>query len=190
MRLRGVLVGVLMLLHACSSAIQPDATIQRDPVFRETEVRHARPRLNGEVFDPSESDPALASAFASADRKAERIVGNTKRDSQFITSFWSEKKRILQVEFGVTWRTPAEMNPQIKYGNYGQPLLTEIERSTLEALVLARKLVSESIRGMSRNFDGGVWVSTTEKPTDTARIYSFTGHDTEWRFVNVGVLEE
>jgi hypothetical protein len=134
MLVRAALIGVLVLLAACSSTVRSGAAIQPDPVYRETEVRHARPRLNGELFDPSESDPALASAFASADQKAERLVGNTKRDSQFITKFWSEKKRILKAEFGVTWRTPAEMNPQIRYANYGQPMLTDEERSALESL--------------------------------------------------------
>jgi hypothetical protein len=189
MLVRAALVGVLVLLAACSSTVRSGAAIQPDPVYRETEVRHARPRLNGELFDPSESDPALASAFASADQKAERLVGNTKRDSQFITKFWSEKKRILKAEFGVTWRTPAEMNPQIRYANYGQPMLTDDERSALESLVSSRKQASESIHGMWRGFDGTAWVSTEDRQTDTGRIYRFTGHDTEWTFVHVGVLE-
>jgi len=142
------------------------------------------------MFDPSESDPELTRTFAITDRKAERLVGNTKRDSGFITQFWSEKKRILQMEYGLTWRTPAEMNPQIRYANYGQPLLTDVERNALNTLVSGRKLESESVHGMGRDFDGMVWVSTKEKQTDTARIYRFTGHDTEWEFLDVGTLEE
>jgi hypothetical protein len=190
MRLRTTLICISTLLGACASAIQSPTTLQLDPVSRETEVRHARPRLNGEIFDPIESDPALASAFADADRKAERIVKNTKRDSLFVTQFWSEKKRILQADYGVTWRTPAEMNPQIEYANYGQPLLTDTERNVLATLVSGRKLDSERIHGMGREFNGDVWVSTTDQETDTARLYRFTGHDTEWSFLSVGTLEE
>jgi hypothetical protein len=42
---------------------------------------------------------------------------------------------------------------------------------------------------MWRGFDGTAWVSTEDRQTDTGRIYRFTGHDTEWTFVHVGVLE-
>jgi hypothetical protein len=98
--------------------------IQPDPVYRETEVRQSRPRLNGEVFDPQESDPALKDNFALVDRKAERVVGNVKRDSKFILHFWDAKKRILKDQFGIQWEAPVELNPGIKYDGYGQPKIT------------------------------------------------------------------
>jgi hypothetical protein len=96
-----------VLLVAC------ETSISRDPVYRETEVRQSRPRLLGESFDSQESYPRLKSAFDTADRKAERAVGNVPRDAEFITRFWDAKRRILSREFGITWRTPAELNPQI-----------------------------------------------------------------------------
>jgi hypothetical protein len=53
----------------------PDTSLQPDPVYRETETRRERPRLDGEIFDAPESDPKLLESFAAADRKAERTVG-------------------------------------------------------------------------------------------------------------------
>jgi hypothetical protein len=182
--------GMFVLLTACPSPAWSGEAIQPDPVYRETELRHARPRLNGEVFDTGESDPALTEVFASADRKAERQVGNTPRDDQFITTFWAAKQRLLESEYGVSWRTPAELNPQIRYANYGQPELTGEERRVLGVHVSDRKQATESIREMFREFDGTVRVSTWEPQTDTVRHYTFVGHDTEWTFVDVGELEE
>jgi hypothetical protein len=88
--------------------------IQPDPVYRETEVRQSRPRLNGEVFDSQESDPALKNKFALVDRKAERAVGNVPRGSKFILHFWEAKKRILKDQFGIQWKTPSRAQSKYK----------------------------------------------------------------------------
>ena len=68
----------------------------RDPVYRETALRHERSRVAGEKFDPKESDPKLREAFAAADAAAEHRVANVKRDGKFIFHFWSTKKEILR----------------------------------------------------------------------------------------------
>lgn len=78
--------------------------IQPDPIYRETILRHARPRAAGEKFDPQEIDPKLRPAFAAADAAAERRVGNVKRDDRFVFRFWSEKKKILRQKYGIDWK--------------------------------------------------------------------------------------
>jgi hypothetical protein len=103
------------MITACGG--QP---VQPDPVYRETLLRHSRPQLDAEQFDPQESDLMLKDTFAKADAKAERKVANVPRNDRFIYKFWAAKRRILLREFGITWNTPADLNPGIKYESYGQ----------------------------------------------------------------------
>jgi hypothetical protein len=165
--------------------------IQPDPVYRETEVRQSRPRLNGEVFDPQESDPALKAKFALVDRKAERIVGNVPRDSKFILHFWEAKKRILKDQFGIQWKTPAELNPHITYDGYGQPKITAAEDRALRALVAPRlSSSSKEVRGVDRSFEGVAEVWTSDSQTRQIGLYTFAGHDDQWTFIEGGRWNE
>jgi len=183
-----VYAGIAALAACATDDRRPDSS--RDPVYRETEVRHARPRLDGEQFDPQEADPTLTSAFSIVDRKAERVVGNVPRDENFITHFWQAKQRILQSEYGISWRTPAELNPQVKYLSYGQAALMSLEEEALREAMATRVAPGESVRGMWREFDGKTNVSTYTASTDTGRIYEFSGHDRQWDFVAVFEVEQ
>lgn len=180
----------LIISFALLAVVAPEAgRIQPDAVYRETEVRQARPRLEGEVFDPQESDPALRDTFARVDRKAERAVGNVTRDSRFITEFWRVKKRILRKKYGIEWKTPAELNPNIAYANYGQPQVTAAEDRALRSLVVARlSASSEVIVGIDRSFEGVVRVWTRDPQADQSRLYRFAGHDESWTFIDVAEL--
>jgi hypothetical protein len=161
--------------------------IDPDPVYRETEVRQSRPRLNGEVFDLQESDPALKAKFAWVDRKAERVVGNVPRDSKFILHFWEAKKRILKDHFGIQWKTPAELNPQMKYDGYGQAKITAAEDRALRALVAPRlSSSSEEVRDIDRTFEGVAEVWTSDSKTPQIGLYTFAGHDDQWTFIEGG----
>jgi hypothetical protein len=165
--------------------------IDPDPVYRETEVRQSRPRLNGEVFDLQESDPSLKDKFALVDRKAERVVGNVPRDSKFILHFWEAKKRMLKDQFGIRWKTPAELNPRITYDGYGQPKITAAEDHALRALVAPRlSSSSEEVRGVDRNFEGVAEVWTSDRQIQQIELYTFAGHDDQWTFIEGGELEK
>src|SRR5438105_9374288 len=95
-------------LFAVALALTCEASTPfRDPIYRETAVRHARPRISGEKFDPQESDAKLRATFAAADAAAERRVANVKRDEQFAIRFWGVKKQILRQKFGIDWKSPA-----------------------------------------------------------------------------------
>jgi len=65
------LLVIPLLAVSCAST---NGEIQPDPIYRETKIRHTRPRLAGEVFDSRESDPAYKEIFAAADKSAERAV--------------------------------------------------------------------------------------------------------------------
>ena len=64
---------ILVALFAASTAY----AIQPDPIYRETIIRHARPRAAGERFDPQEDNPKLRVAFAAADAAAERALARS-----------------------------------------------------------------------------------------------------------------
>jgi hypothetical protein len=180
--MRTIVIVLGLIWHLTAHAADTDL----DPVYRETEVRQSRPRLNGEVFDRQESDLELKDKFATADRKAERLVGNVERHSDFIQHFWRAKKRILKGEFGIQWKTPAELNPTIEYASYGQPKITDAENRALRALA-ARRLSSssEQMRGVDRSFEGIASVWTRDRQTQQIREYRFEGHDAAWTFIEV-----
>jgi hypothetical protein len=182
---------VIVLLSLVFTQALRAEDIQPDPVYRETEVRLSRPMVSGEKFDPQESDPALKEKFTIADRQAERAVGNVERDSEFIFHFWKAKKRILRDQFGIQWKTPAELSPDVAYANYGQPKITNSENHTLRALVAPRlSSASEKIQGIDRSFEGVASVWTRDLQTDQMREYQFVGHDESWKFIQVLELEE
>jgi len=183
---RPIIAVALLLALGCASV-----PIQPDPIYRETVIRHARPRLDGERFDPQEDNPALAEAFASADKKAERSVGNVARDADFVFHFWKAKKRILQEEFGISWKSPADLNPWISYSNYGQPKINDAEFASIKAFVQANLLGrGERVVGASRMFDGDVIAVTFEPDSGIVRHYHLLGHDQKWALVSVGIFEE
>ena len=160
------------------------ATVQPDPVYRETEVRQSRPRLDGEVFDSGESDPELKDEFARADQKAERAVAHVTRDSGFIVRFWKEKQRILKKQFEISWKTPGELNPHIVYDRYGQARISAAEDRILRELVRSRFVnPSETVTTVDRSFEGVASVWTHEPRTQQNREYQFSGHDESWEFI-------
>ena len=180
---RLLLLLIPLLAISCAST---DYEIQPDPIYRETEIRQSRPRLAGEVFDEKESDPAYREIFAAADKTAERAVGNVPRNSDFVFTFWDEKKRILKTEYGIDWKTPAELNPHISYGRYGAPDITSTESDAAQALVRVHLVgESEEIVGEYRNFKGQLFVVTQEAESGIVRHYELEGHDEIWEFINV-----
>jgi hypothetical protein len=197
-----LVLGFGTMLLSCAEQshllLNPDGTVkaypagrQADPIYRETEIRLSRPRLNGEIFDPQETDPLLKGQFAIADRKAELAVKDIDRDLGFIFQFWDAKQRILRDQFGIHWNTPAELNPSIVYANYGQPNITDAENRALRTLAIPLlSSSSEQMRGVTRSFEGIASVWTRDTQTEQIREYRFTGHDDSWTFIEVSKWEE
>ena len=154
----------------------------RDPVYRETALRHSRPLDAAEKVDPQESAPKLRAAFATADAEAERRVANVKRDNNFIFRFWSAKKEILRKQYGVDWETPGELNPQITYDSYGQRQITE--RETREITPVVRRRTSNQIFSIERDYQGKVraW---TRGIADESIAYVVRLERGRWKIVDV-----
>lgn len=67
--------------------------------------------------DPIEKDPKYVSIFNSIDDEVEVDLKNHPLKDQmgFCHIFWDRKQELLKTKYGIKWRTPAEMNPDILF---------------------------------------------------------------------------
>ena len=177
MSVRCIVLGVVFAI-TCEAGIP-----FRDPVWRETALRHSRPLGVGEKVDPQEHNPKLRAAFAAADAAAERRVMNVKRDDKFIFHFWAAKKNILRQQFGIDWKTPAELNPRIVYAGYGQREITGLEQREITPVV--RKRTFNPITWIERDYQGKVRVWTKPSAGDESVAYVVELHSGRWKIVDV-----
>lgn len=64
--------------------------------------------------DPTEDDPQLATVLLRATLEVDaEMAGEDRNMMGFCNLFWRTKQRILRERYGVEWRTPVELNPQI-----------------------------------------------------------------------------
>jgi hypothetical protein len=64
--------------------------------------------------DPAEDDPQLATVLLRATPEVDAELARENRNMMgFCHQFWYTKQRILRERYGVVWRTPVELNPQI-----------------------------------------------------------------------------
>lgn len=176
---------LLVLCVLISTSLSPLLGSDRDPVSHETATRQARPRLEGEKFDPQENEPRLRDVFATADAEAERAVGNVPRNERFIFHFWSVKKRILRQKHEIDWKTPAELNPDIVYDSYGQPRVTAREIREITPVVEKQmRHREEKIANFERTFEGDINVWTKIGKTDDRGRYVVRRRNKAWKIVN------
>lgn len=62
------------------------------------------------LVDPIEAEPALQAAFEAARKAAEAEVG-PPQGLGHCHRLWAAQQRVLRERYGITWYTPAEMNP-------------------------------------------------------------------------------
>jgi len=63
--------------------------------------------------DPIERDPSFSEQIAQADEMAKLELKEQPRRMGSCHTLWRTKKRILKEQFGIDWKTPAEMNPHV-----------------------------------------------------------------------------
>jgi hypothetical protein len=67
----------------------------------------------GMKHDPQEDNPRLRDAFRAADAYAHRRTANDPPRMGGIYTYWRFKKEFLLREYGIHWKDPAELNPNI-----------------------------------------------------------------------------
>jgi hypothetical protein len=74
-----------------------------------------RARNNGLDYDPVEDDPRYAEVFARIDAEVDAaLADHPQRGAMgFCHVVWGTKKRLLKNKYGIDWRSPDEMNPQV-----------------------------------------------------------------------------
>lgn len=63
--------------------------------------------------DPKEDNPKLRNIFEKAEEEVHRTLADHPRGLGFCHTYWIEKKRILKEKYGIDWKSPAEMNPDV-----------------------------------------------------------------------------
>jgi hypothetical protein len=68
-------------------------------------------------YDPLEDEPKARPVLDRAGLEAEQELAAQGITPEFgyCHSYWPVKKRILMEKYGITWRTPAEMNPNVAF---------------------------------------------------------------------------
>jgi len=176
---------IVLLAAVAAPAGWSARRIQRDPISRETTIRQVRPRAIGEIFDAQETAPRLHDIFAKTDLLAERAVRDIPRDMRFIFRFWLVKKRILKRKYGIDWKTPAELNPNINYESYGQRALMAREIREITAMLDHEvRGKGEKIVSVERTFDGTVNVWTTVGNTGDRSNYIVSKMGSRWKVID------
>lgn len=72
---------------------------------------------SGLYYDPVEDDPRYADVFKKInDEVNEALTEHPKKGSMgFVHIIWEMKKQILKQKYGINWKTPAELNPQVMF---------------------------------------------------------------------------
>ncbi len=66
--------------------------------------------------DPIEKEQTFLDIRYEVEKRVDAQLLETDAENvPFCIRYWTSKKQILQDEFGITWRTPAECNPDIKF---------------------------------------------------------------------------
>lgn len=65
------------------------------------------------LIDPIEQDPIIQQRVHEAGSRAALLVGGLGLGACHM--IWAEQARILQEEYGITWYSPAKMNPGTRF---------------------------------------------------------------------------
>jgi hypothetical protein len=65
-----------------------------------------------EKRDPTELDPRYKEIFRQVDEEVKAELGES-RPKGYRYMFWGLKKKLLLERYGISWKSPADMNPNI-----------------------------------------------------------------------------
>jgi hypothetical protein len=91
--------------------IDPELELRRE-LARRTNKR-SDPRIPM-LYDPINDDPVYAWAIKEAGQMAEEQMGEPYKMGDCHV-FWRHKKQILREKFDITWYSPRDMNPSVRF---------------------------------------------------------------------------
>ena len=66
------------------------------------------------LHDPVEDTPAYRAIKDELEKKIRARIGEP-RGMGFCYVYWRVKREILEKDYGIKWRSPSEMNPQVLF---------------------------------------------------------------------------
>lgn len=70
---------------------------------------------SGFKYDPIEDDPKFKSIIEAAEKEVEVELANEPKVMGYCHQYWETKKRILKEKYGIDWKSPSEMNPDVLF---------------------------------------------------------------------------
>lgn len=65
-------------------------------------------------YDPIEDDPRYVHIFKEVNEQVRSRYGGMS-DPGLVREMWNYKKRVLRLEYGIIWRSPADLNPCVLF---------------------------------------------------------------------------
>lgn len=65
--------------------------------------------------DPVEDTPEYKAIEQELEAKLEKMFENEPKRRGFCRKYWNAKREILKYEYKIEWRSPAVMNPRVRF---------------------------------------------------------------------------
>ena len=78
--------------------------------------REAKEEVKAQILtDPIESTDEYLNVRFETEEITDRLLEENAEDKPFFLSYWETKKDVLKKHFDIDWKTPAEMNPNVRF---------------------------------------------------------------------------
>ena len=65
--------------------------------------------------DPIEDTAGYKAVIKDVEKELDHLLKDKPRNMGFCHIYWYEKKRILKEKYGIEWKSPALMNPRVRF---------------------------------------------------------------------------
>ncbi len=88
-----------------------------EPMLRERYLKALSTQRSDYLYDPIQDDPALKDAFEFAGAEARHLAKAGGLEGKLGTChfMWDVQRRVLREKYGITWFSPKQMNPGVRY---------------------------------------------------------------------------
>ncbi len=88
-----------------------------EPMLRERYLKALSTQRSGNLHDPIQDDPALEDAFKFARAEASHLAKAGGLEGKLGTChfMWDVQRRVLREKYGITWFSPKQMNPGVRF---------------------------------------------------------------------------